>query len=228
MRPPSPEGLAARLHAASYGVGTSAGPCSSRCLAPRGWTLLFAGVRFGRDETRASCVLGPGRIPARNRAACATARRRLTTSWMRTLRARAFHGGAGRAFTSSVRSSDASLSPLGTGSSAPSPTSSSDLTRFSRTRTVRFTERPESSHRPLARRSHLLCREKMEERLEAPSVVSNSLPASADPHGVSASRTRRLAAPDRTTRHAVPVTFGRDACAPFRSDTGCYPGISAA
>jgi len=35
------------LRSASYDVGASGGPRSSRCLDPRGWTLLFAGVRFG-------------------------------------------------------------------------------------------------------------------------------------------------------------------------------------
>jgi len=68
----------------------------------------------------------------------------------------------------------------------------------------------------------------MEERLEAPSVVSNPLPASADPHGISAVYTRHLSMPDRVTRHAFPVTFERDACSPFRSGTGCWPGTSAA
>jgi len=57
----------------------------------------------------------------------------------------------------------------------------------------------------------------MEERPKAPSVISNPLPASADPHGLSAVHTRRLAAPDRAIRHAFPVTFEHDACAPFRS-----------
>jgi len=83
-----------------------AGPRSSRCLDPRGWTLLFAGVRFGRSVPRAPSVLGPKRIPARNRA-CSSARRRLATSWMLTLRAPSFHVGAGRAFTRPVPTSDA-------------------------------------------------------------------------------------------------------------------------
>jgi len=100
--------------------------------------------------------------------------------------------------------------------------------RCSRAHAVSFTERPESSHRLLAWRSHLLCGEKMEERLEAPSVVSNPLPASADPHGLSAVHTQRLAAPDRAIRLAVPVTFGHDACAPFRSAAGPSASHSAA
>jgi len=112
------------------------------------------------------------------------------------------------------------VSPPGTGASAPLPTVSYGLARYSRTREVRFTEQPESFHRPLAFEEPSPLGEKMEERLEAPSVVSTRLPASADPRGVSATHTRRLAAPDRAIRHAVPVTFGRDACAPFRSDTG--------
>jgi len=48
----------------------------------------------------------------------------------------------------------------------------------------------------------------------------NPLSASADPRGISAAHTRRLAAPDRVTRHAFPVTFEHDACAPFRSGAG--------
>jgi len=60
----------------------------------------------------------------------------------------------------------------------------------------------------------------MEERLKTPSVVPVTLRASADAPGVSASRTRRLAAPDRTTHHASSVTIRRDACAPFRSGAG--------
>jgi len=60
----------------------------------------------------------------------------------------------------------------------------------------------------------------MEERLKTPSVVPVTLRASADAPGVSALRTRRLAAPDRTTHHASSVTIRRDACAPFRSGAG--------
>jgi len=60
----------------------------------------------------------------------------------------------------------------------------------------------------------------MEERLEAPFVVPNPLPASADPHGLSAAHTRRLTASDRAIHRAVPVTFWHDACAPFRSAPG--------
>jgi len=51
-------------------VGASAGPRSSRCLDPGGWTLLFAGVRFGRSVPRAPSVLAPKRISARSRACC--------------------------------------------------------------------------------------------------------------------------------------------------------------
>jgi len=60
----------------------------------------------------------------------------------------------------------------------------------------------------------------MEERPEAPSVVSIRLPASAVPRGVSAAHNRRLAAPNRTSRRAFPVTFEHDACAPLRSGAG--------
>jgi len=56
----------------------------------------------------------------------------------------------------------------------------------------------------------------MEERPKAPSIVPVTLRACADPKGVPASRTRRLATPDRTTHHASSVTIRRDACAPFR------------
>jgi hypothetical protein len=55
----------------------------------------------------------------------------------------------------------------------------------------------------------------MEERLKAPSIVPITLRASAHPRGISASRTRRLATPDRATHHASSVTIWRDACAPF-------------
>jgi hypothetical protein len=58
----------------------------------------------------------------------------------------------------------------------------------------------------------------MEERPKAPSIVSDLLPASADPRGVSAAHTRRLSAPNRLKRRAFPLTFWRAACAPFRSD----------
>jgi len=68
--------------------------------------LLFAGVRFGRSTPRAPSILEPGRILARSRAL--VARRRLSTSWMLTLRAPSFHVGAGRAFARCVPTSDAS------------------------------------------------------------------------------------------------------------------------
>jgi len=85
--------------------------------------------------------------------------------------------------------------------SDPAPNPSYGLSRCSRAREVRFTEGPGSFHRPLAKRSHLPLSEKMEERPETPSVVSNSLPASADSRGVSATRARRLSASDRVDRH---------------------------
>jgi len=146
-----------------------------------------------------------------------SARRRLATSWVLTLRAPSFHVGAGRAFTRCVPTSDVSCRHPAPARRLLLPTASFSLVRCSRAYGVSFTERPESFHRPLVWRSHLLCREKMEERLEASSVVSKPLPASADPHGLSAVHTRRLAAPDRVIRHAFPVTFELDACAPFRS-----------
>jgi len=150
-----------------------AGPRSSRCLNPGGWTLLFAGARFDRPAPRAPSVLEPKRVPARSRA-CVSARRRLATSWMLTLRAPSFHVGAGRAFTRCVPISDASCRHSAPARRLLLPTSSFGLVCCSRAHGVRFTERPESFHRPLAKRSHLLCREKMEERLEAPSVVPES------------------------------------------------------
>jgi hypothetical protein len=60
----------------------------------------------------------------------------------------------------------------------------------------------------------------MEERLKAPSIVPIALRASAHPRGLSASRTRRLATPDRATHHASSVTIWRDACAPFARALG--------
>jgi len=47
----------------------------------------------------------------------------------------------------------------------------------------------------------------MEERLEASSIVSDLLPASADPSDLSATQTRRLSTPHTFERRAVPVTF---------------------
>jgi len=67
----------------------------------------------------------------------------------------------------------------------------------------------------------------MEERLEAPSVVSTSLPAFADTRSVSATRTRRLSTSDRAMSHAVPVTFKHDACAPLCSSAGLCSSASA-
>jgi len=67
----------------------------------------------------------------------------------------------------------------------------------------------------------------MEERLEAPSIVSTSLSASADPRGVSAAQTRRLSTSDRAMCHAVPVTFKHDACAPLCSSAGLRSSASA-
>jgi hypothetical protein len=113
-------------------------------------------------------------------------RRRLSTPWTLTLRAPSFHVGAGRAFTRCFPTSDAPLSSPGTDGRllfrppAPPPCAALERMRFG------FTERPESFHRLLGWRSHLLCSEKMEERLEAPSVVSDSPPASAALSGLSA------------------------------------------
>lgn len=128
---------------------------------------------------------------------------------MLTLRAPSFHVGAGRAFPKTASASDAlcRLSVPVAGSFAgaqPRPRARS------RAHEVRLTARSESSHRPLACEEPSPLGEKMEERLKASSVVSNPLPASADARGVSASRTRRLAAPDRVARRTVPVTFGHD------------------
>jgi len=140
---------ALRPPATSFGSGASSGPRSSRCLTPRGWTLLFAGVRFGRSASRAPSILRSGRVPTGSRARW-RARRRLSTPWMRTLRAPSFHAGAGRAFTRCVPSSDTSMSSRGTGASAPSPTASGGPARRSWACEVQSTARPGSSHRPLA------------------------------------------------------------------------------
>jgi hypothetical protein len=118
-----------------------------------GWALLFACARFSRSASRASSLLEPERCPTRSRAL--STRRRLSTSWMLTLRAPSFHVGAGRAFTSCVPTSDAPCrlpAPacrLLFRPPAPPPCSALERTRFG------STERPESFHRPLAWRSHL-------------------------------------------------------------------------
>jgi len=145
---------------------------------------------------------------------------------MRTLRAPSFHIGAGRAFTRCIPTSDAPCR-------LPAPTRrllfrrpAPPPIRFSRADEVRFHREtrivPPSPR--LEEPSPLY--EKMEERPKAPSVVSDRLPAFADPFGFSTARTRRLATSDRLERHAVPVTFWLAARAPFRSDTGC-PDASA-
>jgi len=177
--------------------------------------LLFARARFGRFASRASSVLDrrvAGAKPSRwfglgdvsRRPGCGPSARPLFMS----------------ALVEPSRDASRPLASVVTvrhRASAPSPTSSQGPAGCSRAHEVRFTERSGSSHRLPAERSHLLCREKMEERPGAPSVVSKPLPASADPRGVSAAHTRRLATSNRTTRRAVPVTFGHDACAPFGS-----------
>jgi hypothetical protein len=79
-----------------------------------------------------------------------SARRRLATPWMLTLRAPSFHVGAGRAFARCVPTSDVSCRL-----SAPArrlllrPPASASCTSLERTRSV-VTARPESFHRPLA------------------------------------------------------------------------------
>jgi hypothetical protein len=67
-----------------------------------------------------------------------------------------------------------------------------------------------------------LCSEKKEERLETPSVVSESLPTLCRPECISATRARRLAAPDRTMRPAFPVMVWPFARAPFSLER-CVP-----
>jgi len=52
-----------------------------------------------------------------------------------------------------------------------------------------------------------------------PAVVSDPLPACADPRSISAPDTRRLATPNKVRPHAASVTIWRDARVPFRSDT---------
>jgi len=144
---------------------------------------------------------------------------------MRTLRAPSFHVGAGRAFTSCLPTS-------GVPRRRPAP-----VRRFladhklwpparSRAPAVQFTERPESFHRPLAFEEPSPRSEKMEERLGAPSVVSNSLPASADPRGISAAQPS--ASRRRTGRAATPSLL-RSGVTPAHRLLGrcCYPAPSA-
>ncbi len=112
------------------------------------------------------------------------------------------------------------MSYRGTARRVHLPTTSLRSPHVSRVRKVAFD--PETRIVPPSPRSeepspHV---EEMEERPKTPFAVSSRLPASADPNGVSAIRTRRLAAPDRTSHHAFPVTFRRDACTPFRSRAG--------
>jgi len=156
-----------------------------------------------------------------------SARRRLSTSWMLTLRAPSFHVGAGRAFTRPVPTSDASCRH-------PAP-----ARRFLPDRQLEPRALLSSARGLFHREARIVppsprleepspLNEKMEERLEAPSVMPNPLPASADPRGLSATHTQRLAAPDRAIRRAVPVTFWHDACAPFRSAAGPSTSHSAA
>jgi len=123
--PPSLSRARVRPPAASCGLGASSGPRSSRCLNPRGWTLLFAGVRFGRSAPRASSVPRPRRVSTGNRALGSRLRGDVSRRPGCGPCARRLWGGAGRAFTRCVPSSDASLSSHGTGASAPSPTASS-------------------------------------------------------------------------------------------------------
>jgi len=135
---------------------------------------------------------------------------------MLTLRTPSFHVGAGRAFARSVPTSGASCRPSApaVGSifrlPASAPRASLELTRS-------VSPRDQNRSTVPSLRGAISSSEKMEERLETPSIVSTPLPAFADPHGLSAMHTRRLAAPDRANRHAFPVTFKRDACPPFRS-----------
>jgi len=152
------------------------------------------------------------------------ARRRLATSWMRTLRAPLVRAAlvepsrdASRPLTPHVASRHRRVGSLPDRQLQPHVPLSSTCGLFDReTRIV-----PPS---PRVEEPSPLC-EKMEERLEAPSVVSVSLLASADARGVSAARTRRLSAPDRVTFHAVPMTFWRGTRAPFRSSPGATQGF---
>jgi hypothetical protein len=102
-----------------------------------------------------------------------------------------------------------------------SPTASYCPARLSGACEVSFLPRePESSHRPLVLRSHLPVTRRW--RNDSRRLLSCQLPC--EPPlmrpAVSALRTRRLATPDRVTHHASSVTIRRDACAPFRSNTG--------
>jgi hypothetical protein len=139
---------------------------------------------------------GPGAVPL------LPARRRLSAPWMLTPRTPSFHVGAGRAFTENDPTSDAPLSLRSTGTSAPNfrrpalaPHATLECAKSSVTARARIV--------PPSPRTRAICfepddrHEKMEERLKAPSVVSDTLRASAHARGLSATRTQRLAAPDR-------------------------------
>jgi hypothetical protein len=166
---------------------------------------------------RSRCTLSPTpRVRGLGTALLLPARRRLSAPWMLTLRTPSFLVGAGRAFTENDPTSDALLSLRGTGVSAPTPTASYRPARLSG---VQGRLSPLSQDRPTVpsfARSHLpVTRRWRNDPRRLPSYQSPCELAH-DPKGVPASRTRRLATPDRTTHHASSVTIRRDACAPFR------------
>jgi len=169
-------------------------------FAPFGPSGVGVAIRLRPlQPIRFSCTLFPRAEPlVLLEAVQSLERRRLATSWMLTLRAPSFHIGAGRAFTSCVPTSDAPCHLPAPARRllfrlpAPCPSRHSravEVWFYRETRIVPPSPRYEEPS-PLY--------EKMEERLEASSVVSVRLPASADPRRVSASPTRRFTAPDRT------------------------------
>jgi len=146
--------------------------------------------------------------------------RRLSTSWMLTLRAPSFHVGAGRAFTRCVP-------PSGTPCHLPAPTrrlllrpsAPAPCATLEHTRSVLPRDQNRSTVASLGGTISPVTRRWRNDSKYLPSC-RDSLPASADSSGVSARQTQRLSALDRVKHRAVPVTFWHDARAPIRSDAG--------
>jgi len=107
--------------------------------------------------------------------------------------------------------------------SAPVPTASFRRARLSGMRSRLYRESQDHPTVPSFARSHLpVTRRWRNDPRRLPSCQSPCELAH-DPTGVAASRTRRLATPDRTRHHASSVTIRRDACAPFHSLRGFHP-----
>jgi len=119
------------------------------------------------------------------------------------------------------------MSSPGTSASAPAPTASSRPVRSldAQGRTL-----PNDQDRPTVPSRggvHLPFREKMEERPKAPSIVSDSLPASADSSGVSAQGTRHLSVPNRAFRQCFPCDVPAMTPAHRFARAPVLPGVSA-